>query len=64
MEPLKPSSLIGLSKDEALRRIKLGGMVHRVTLEDGKYFVGTDEINVNRVNLELKKGVVVNASFG
>lgn len=64
MEPLKPKHLIGRTKAEALGIIKTYKLEPRITFEDDKYFIGTDEININRVNLEIKGGVVVNAAFG
>jgi len=44
--------------------IEEAGLTVRITLEDGKYHVGTREIDINRVNLIVKDGVVVNAALG
>jgi hypothetical protein len=64
MEKLTPKKLIGMKKAAAIKLIESQKMVARVTVEDGKYFVGTDEINADRFNLTIVKGVVTNTAIG
>lgn len=61
---LTPKFLLGMKKNDAIKLIKLHKLISRITVEDGKYFIGTDEINADRFNLEIKNGKVINAAIG
>ncbi len=61
---LTSKQLIGLSKFDAIKLIKKHGMTHRITKEDGNYFFGTCEIDINRVNIEILNDKVTNIAIG
>lgn len=61
---LTPKTLIGMRKETAIDLIIRNKLIPRITSEDGKYNVGTCEINADRMNIEIKNGFVVNAAIG
>lgn len=56
--------LIGLSKKNAVQKIKEAGMTHRVVCNNGKMKLGTTEYDKNRVKLILENGKVSDAKIG
>lgn len=56
--------LIGLSKKNAVEKIKEAGMKHRVVCNNGKVKMGTTDYQKDRVKLILEKGKVTDAKIG
>lgn len=61
---MNTEELIGLTKDEAIRKIEDVGFRHRITNENGKSFIVTMDLRVNRINLRIENGKVVAADIG
>jgi hypothetical protein len=57
-------SLLGLTEAEAVIKIKEAGLRSRIKSRNGKAFVGTEDVNLNRVNLHVENDLVVRAYFG
>jgi hypothetical protein len=56
--------LVGKTEAEAGRLIKENDMKVRVTMKDGDYFIITQDLRFDRVNLHIKEGLVVSAKIG
>jgi hypothetical protein len=61
---VKPSTLIGMSKQDAVSLVEKQQMLARIIREDDIWFVVTSDLHHNRMNLEIQKGVVVKAAIG
>lgn len=55
---------IGLTEAKAVVAIQKVGMLARITQRDDKSFIGTCDFRINRVNLVIKEGKVVEANIG
>jgi hypothetical protein len=69
VDPMMPAdeaaeSVIGMSEAEATDRLEAMGYEVRVVARDGESFAVTDDYRTDRVNLEIKDGVVVGAYGG
>ena len=56
--------VVGMDKDAAVKLITGKGFKCRTRKEDGEAFMGTMEVNLKRVNIEVVKGKVVKANVG
>ncbi len=52
---------VGLTKSEAVRRINSEGNTYRIVREDGEKFPIITDVRLDRVNLEIDKGIVTAA---
>lgn len=59
-----PQSLLSKNKEDAVKIAEENFFKTRVLKEDGKAFMGTMDYNVNRLNFEIEKGLVVKVSKG
>lgn len=57
-------SLLGLTEAEAVLKIKEAGLRSRLKARNGKSFIGTEEVGLDRVNLHVENDLVVKAYFG
>ena len=57
-------SLVGKTKEEALKLCKANGYFPRITMEDGVGFMMTMDFRFDRINLRIEKGLVTEASIG
>ena len=68
MEPIKAKLIvdlvIGLPVDQAERLVKDYGMRCRISRIDGKSLIGTRDLRMDRVNLEVSNNVIVGAQLG
>jgi hypothetical protein len=64
METLNVNSLIDLSEEVAIEKIKRAGMQARIRNRDEQAFMGTCDYRIDRVNLIIKNNLVVSASIG
>ena len=70
MDPLKELventsvGLIGLSKADAIKKIKDSKLKSRVTREDKDIYSVTMELNETRINLEIDNGIVTKITTG
>lgn len=56
--------VIGMVLADAEAAILEDKKVMRITREDDKYYVTTMDFDLNRLNVEVEKGVVVRAAIG
>lgn len=56
--------VVGLQEDEALGLIRNAGAVARVVARDGESFMVTEDYRLDRVNLTIENGVVLDAYIG
>lgn len=56
--------VVGLKEADAVAKIKQAGLVSRVSIKDGKSFMGTMDIRGDRINLTISNGVVKAAHVG
>jgi len=59
-----PTLVLQKQKEEAIQILESQNLKVRITREDKQYFIGTCEIDADRVNLEIDEGIVVNAALG
>ena len=67
VQPLDENSaqqLRGLPEDEATKVAMANGWIVRVAARDGEFFMLTKDYLVNRVNLSVKKGIVIAITVG
>lgn len=57
-------SIIGRKSDEVLREIRDMGYDSRVASIDGEEFMLTMDLNLNRINLHIDKGIVIGSFIG
>lgn len=55
---------VGLTKVQAAHKAALEGREYRVPVEDGEYFNVTQDVQSERLNLWVEKGVVTEANCG
>ena len=56
--------LIGLTESEAIKKVKDRGLHARVTRRDKNYCVVTRDFRLERINLELDRGLVTKVYNG
>lgn len=56
--------VLGLTEIEAVAKVQAAGFVARVVEKNGEYFMVTQDIRTNRVNLSITEGVVTRAIIG
>lgn len=56
--------LVGLTEADAVAKIVAAGMKCRVRNRDGKAFIGTCDFRMDRINLSIESGKVINATIG
>lgn len=56
--------LEGRKKDNAISKLENDEVRYRITSEDNTNYMLTCDYDTQRVNLEIKKGVVFSASLG
>jgi hypothetical protein len=64
LKMLYTTDLIGLTKENALLKIKASGLKSRIVEEDDESFIVTMDYVVNRFNLTIGKGVVTSVFVG
>ena len=55
---------IGETPETVQTAVEAGGGRFRITSIDGKYFIGTRDYDLNRVNVAVVNGVVTEAHYG
>jgi hypothetical protein len=58
------ATLVGMKKDDAISCISLMQGVHRIAQEDGEDFALSKDYRVDRVDLTIKKGIVIKTTVG
>lgn len=61
---MKSEELIGLSKDEAIAKLKKAKLPYRMRREDGNSFIGTADLRPERFNLYVENGIVTEVKMG
>jgi hypothetical protein len=61
---MNPNEVVGMAKEAAIEKINAAGMRARIRSEDGKAFMGTCDVQIDRINLHIEGGIVVRASAG
>lgn len=61
---LLQDKIIGLSVEEATKLCETEHKVLRITREDDNYHIGTCDFELNRINVEVMKGLVAKAAIG
>jgi hypothetical protein len=61
---LLQDKVVGLSVEEATKLVEEAKKVLRITREDNNYSVGDCMYDLNRLNVEVEKGLVVKAAIG
>ena len=61
---LDPSTLIGLTEHDATQKAKEAGYRVRVTVRDGKSYIGTCDFRRDRINFRVVGGQVTLAHIG
>lgn len=64
MNTVDASQFIGKDLKSAKKLAKELNLDWRVTKEDGKSSMVTQDLRIDRINFELMKGIVVNAAIG
>ena len=64
MQPIDPTTLVGLTAAEARRRAEDRGYQFRVLIEDDESPAATADYRTDRVNVEVTAGKVVRADVG
>lgn len=64
VDMLADNKLIGLAKDDVLKRLRDSNVLVRVMEEDGEALMGTMDFQPNRRNLTIEQGVVVKVERG
>lgn len=57
-------NLVGMDLEQAREKLIAKGFRERITSMDGKAYIITHNFDLNRVNLKVVKGVVMEASLG
>jgi hypothetical protein len=57
-------ALIGTTEADAVNRIRAAGLIDRVTMRDGDYYIITRDLRADRVNLHIEAGTVTKAEIG
>jgi len=57
-------NLEGRGKDDVISKIESVGLGYRITREDSTNYMITCDFDMQRINLEIDKGVVVSAELG
>ncbi len=60
----KIKEIIGKTEEEAEQMICGEGLFLRLTKKDGKCFTGTCDFQLNRVNIEVENGKIIDAYLG
>lgn len=66
MQGLRPdaSAYVGMTESEAIEAIQKIGLKARITERDGKSFMGTCDFRLDRINLIIKEGKVIETNVG
>jgi len=54
----------GVTEQQAIRKLREGGVEHRVTSRDNQHYACTCDLHPDRLNLTVLGGVVARIHFG
>ncbi|MBN3757184.1 hypothetical protein G3N95_29875 [Paraburkholderia sp. Tr-20389] len=57
-------SVVGMTKEKAIAKLKRQGLSVRISREEGKSFMVTADMRWDRMNLVIEGGKVIKASIG
>jgi hypothetical protein len=57
-------TVVGMTKEKAIAKLKQQGLSVRITREEGKSFMVTADMRWDRMNLVIEGGKVISASIG
>lgn len=58
------NTVLNKEKGQAINLIKEAKLIPRIKREDKSNFFGTQDLNFERINLEIDNGIVTNAYLG
>jgi hypothetical protein len=58
------TDMVGLSEEEATRRLEIAGFRARVTQRDGVPLISTADMRIDRLGLDIENGIVVATEIG
>jgi len=56
--------LIGKNKSDAKKMVEDNDYAFRITSENGNDFMITCDFRMDRINVEIKEDIIINADFG
>ncbi len=61
---IKDAKLVGMNKQAVIELLRDKAIIFRITKEDNVSFMGTADLQLERLNLEIKNGKVVKITRG